>query len=321
MVKEQETQSNTIVRMGDALMVDPKTYEQNYALYKAKAKVIMDTVAKGATELQFEMFITQAARYGLDVLAKEAWCINLGQGITTFVGRDGFRKLAQRNPDFQGCVVETVCEGEPFRYDPVRQTIDHTMSFPRGRIVAAYAVVHRKGRLPSIFIADFAEYNKGANAWKTNPSAMIKKVAESNALKMAFGLSMFSYADEMDDAQWIEAREPRAAVGEITDDEVGFETYEAKPLPEPEPQPQPEQKPKSATTKEAAEYLRSLELTTSEMELVDEWKSRCTDRKESWAKLALEARDAGITESLDFFRYFEGESPTHQDPLLEDGEV
>lgn len=151
--------------------------------------VIKETVAKGATDAQLQMFLALAARYGLDPFAKEIWCVNMGGGMTIMASRDGYLKAAQRDPGFQGLKSFVVREGDHFEIDPANDTVAHKFGAKRGAILGAWAMACHEKRPPVIVWSEFSEYNKGNNVWKQYPSAMIQKVAEVMALKRQFGIN------------------------------------------------------------------------------------------------------------------------------------
>lgn len=152
--------------------------------------IIKNSVAKGTSDPELKYFLAVAASTGLNPFAKEIWCYKSGNDMLIFAGRDGFLANAQRKPDFKGIRSSYVCEGDKFKMNMVSGHIEHEFTQAnRGNIVGAYAIVKRDGMDTFIAWADFKEFNKGYNAWKTNPGSMIKKVAEAHALKQAYSLN------------------------------------------------------------------------------------------------------------------------------------
>lgn len=151
-----------------------------------KIDTIRQTVAKNATPAQLEMFLTLAERYQLDPFLKEIWYVP-EVGIMT--GRDGYLKIALRDPNYDGIVSAAVREGDEFTMEPLTPTVKHQFGMKRGAVIGAYAVVFHKGRRPAVCYADMAEYRKQGNVWGKYQSAMIQKVAEVMALKRQFGIS------------------------------------------------------------------------------------------------------------------------------------
>ena len=159
---------------------------------------IKNTVAVGANDSELKMFLSLAAKYDLDPFAREIWFANMGNRSTIITGRDGYLKIANRNPHFDGMTSDVVCANDKFIKEG--NNIRHMYSaMNRGQIIGAYAVVYRKDRnTPAYFFAPFKEYYKGnSNVWRQYPSAMIQKVAESMALKRAFSISGLVTEDEI----------------------------------------------------------------------------------------------------------------------------
>ena len=150
---------------------------------------IRNTVAHGADDSELQMYLALAAKYDLDPFAKEIWFVQMKGRNTILTGRDGYLKIANRNPNFDGMESDVVCAGDKFYKEG--GIIKHAYNAAnRGPIIGAYAVVHRKDRNhPAYVFAPFREYNKGRGVWTEYPSAMILKVAESMALKRAFSIS------------------------------------------------------------------------------------------------------------------------------------
>jgi len=152
--------------------------------------IIKNSVAKGTSDAELKYFLAVAASTGLNPFQKEIWCYKSGNDMLIFAGRDGFLSNAQKKPDFKGIRSAYVCATDKFKMNIVSGHIEHEFTqADRGAIVGAYAVVKRDGMDSFISWADFKEFNKGYNAWKTNPGSMIKKVAEAHALKQAYSLS------------------------------------------------------------------------------------------------------------------------------------
>ena len=162
-----------------------------------EVQIIKNTVAKGTTNTELAYFLMTCKSMDLNPLNKEVWCYKDNKdNLLIFAGRDGFLAKAQKSPQFKGLRSSDVRSGDTFSIDIPNASIEHNISAfgkSRGDIIGAYAIVYRHDGEPTIELADFATYNKAYhktfNAWKSHPEAMIKKVAEANALKKAFGIS------------------------------------------------------------------------------------------------------------------------------------
>ena len=156
-----------------------------------KRDVIKNTVAKDATDDELEMFLHLAKQYGLDPFQSEIYFWKYGsKDPTIMTSRDGYLKIANQNPAFDGMDSGVIYPGDSFKKTP--DGIDHELDIdnmsktPKG----AYAVVYRSDRkIPTRVVVPFKDYKKSNKVWNSYPSAMIQKVAESMALKRAFSVS------------------------------------------------------------------------------------------------------------------------------------
>lgn len=218
-----------------------------------KIKVLTNTVAKGATTDELEMFLHLASRYQLDPFAKEIWFVKrpkkvkdahgnwdykrLENGEVDYEGvdpiimtsRDGYLKVAQSDAEFEGVNSFEIRANDDFSFNPMTGEIEHKISSKRGEITAAWAVCKRKGREPAIALVDFNEYKNAAGSnpvWKNYPSAMIRKVAEVIVLKRQFNISGLVTKEEMPEQYTMDYEDPnlkrieRQPVKQLPGDEV-----------------------------------------------------------------------------------------------------
>lgn len=144
--------------------------EKNLAVLDDK-KLLLNTVAKGATESEFKMFIEFCRATGLNPYKKEIWFIKTKNGVQMMTGINGFLAIANRHPQFDGMEVSIQEEN--------------------GKLVSATAKVYRKDRkIPSCATVYLSEYFKpsqfGNGMWEKMPRMMLQKVAKSVALREAF---------------------------------------------------------------------------------------------------------------------------------------
>ena len=154
--------------------------------------VIKNTVAKNTTDVELAFFLSVAKSSGLNPFMKEIWCYKDNKGnLLTFAGRDGFLKKAQESPLWNGMTSSEVCDNDDFNIDIISGHATHKPDYKnRGQILGAYAIVKPKGcELPTIEWASWEKYNKGKFTWVSHPEDMIKKVAETHALKKAYGIT------------------------------------------------------------------------------------------------------------------------------------
>lgn len=153
---------------------------------------ITDTVAKNLSQGQLNIFFYQCQALGLNPLVNEICAVpyrDRKTGKTTLsiqVMRDGFLTIAHRSGKFAGLKSGV------------------KMSKDGKNIIFGWAkVYHRDFKVPLYQEADFEEYNapiKGGKPtlWATKPKTMIKKVAESMALRKAFNVSGVYASEEME---------------------------------------------------------------------------------------------------------------------------
>jgi hypothetical protein len=156
-------------------------------------ETIKQTVAKGATDAEFRMFIEICKSTGLNPFLKEIWCAvpmkdgqrsQYGQ-VLIMASRDGYLRVANEHPMFDG--MQTVVERDEKTKTPIKAT----------------CTVWRKDRgHPIICEAYYSEYYKpGYNGkpgiWDIYKSAMVGKVSEIMSLKRSFSINGVLTEEEM----------------------------------------------------------------------------------------------------------------------------
>jgi len=148
---------------------------------------IKSTVAKDATDEELYMFLSIANQYKLNPFLKEIWFTKMNGEVAIMTSRDGYRKLAMREPNFRKCQSMAVYENDEFEMELIMgEIVNLTHKFKqndRGNIVGAYAVLKTTDHDNYVAYMDFREYDKRNNIWKRYPSAMIRKVAENDVYK------------------------------------------------------------------------------------------------------------------------------------------
>lgn len=157
------------------------------------------TVAKDTTLTEFAYFLQYCKSVGLNPINKEVWCYKNSQGdLIMFAGHDGFMKKAHESNAYLGMRSSDVCEFDDFEIDMIEGKVTHKITNNRGPVIGAYAIVKVKGREDTIKYVDFKEFDLGQSLWKPGkkPKKMICKVAETHALKEAFGVVGLYIEDE-----------------------------------------------------------------------------------------------------------------------------
>ena len=148
---------------------------------------IKKSFAKDLTGLEFGIFVNMGKATGLNPFLREIWAVKFGSNpAQIFIGRDGYRKSAQSNKSYDYHYVEAVYSNDHFEAND--GVYSHKFNLKdRGELVGAFCNVKRKdsSRPISVFV-ELREYDLKQSIWKTKPATMIKKVAESQALRMAF---------------------------------------------------------------------------------------------------------------------------------------
>lgn len=166
-----------------------------YEIGQEQIELIKNTVAKGATNDELQMFLHQCQRTGLDPLSRQMYFMKYGTKASIVCSIDGFRVVAQRSNEYEG-------QTSPVWFD--EQGNEYNVWLKKTPPSACKVGVWRKGfREPLYAIAVFSEYSSGQNMWQKMPALMIAKVAEALALRKAFphDLSGLYTPDEMEQAQ------------------------------------------------------------------------------------------------------------------------
>jgi phage recombination protein Bet len=160
---------------------------------ESQVSIVKANLARNTSNSELAYFLHVCQSLELNPLNKEIWCYKDNKGnLLVFAGRDGFLAKAQRSPFYNGIRSSAICANDEYSIDIPNGEIKHLITKPkpeRGAIIYGYAIVFRKNGEQTVEIADFQTYNKGRNAWNSHPEEMIKKVAETHALKKAFGIS------------------------------------------------------------------------------------------------------------------------------------
>ena len=181
----------------------------------SQIKLLMDTVCKGATENEFQLFVYACNRLRLDPFAKQIHAVKRWdntlkrESMTIQIGIDGYRLIAERT----GC------------YAPGKES-----SFtycPEGRIISCTAHVKKKTSdgvwhevSATAFFNEYAQFKKDGgltSMWLKMPHSQLAKCAESLAIRKAFPaeLSGTYTQEEMQQAEIVE--EPEKPLSQINE--------------------------------------------------------------------------------------------------------
>lgn len=180
---------------------------------------LKNTVFKGATDDELLALVVTANTYELNPLLKELYAFpKKGGGITPMVGIDGWLKIANRQPNFDGMEVEVYGDGK---------TPTH-----------ATCCIHLKDRQHPVKITEyFEECKRNTEPWNQMPRRMLRNKAIIQSIRVAFGIGGIHDEDEVDD---IAKREPR----NVTPSKPLLRSAPIDPATRPtETTPEPEEKP------------------------------------------------------------------------------
>ena len=143
-----------------------------------KLELIKKTVAKGATDLELELFLHACKRTGLDPLMKQIYAIKRrnnktgNEDMSIQTGIDGYRLIADRTDQYAGSDEPTYVIAEDGWPDVASVTVH--------KLVGGV-------RCPFSASARWKEYAQDTSTmWKKMPFLMLGKCAEALALRKAF---------------------------------------------------------------------------------------------------------------------------------------
>lgn len=160
---EQERPRSALDAMAMRLKVSPDVLRNT----------LKSTVFSGCrTNEEFVALVLVANEYALNPLLKEIYAFPAkGGGIVPMVGVDGWMKLMNSHPQFDGIKFE-----------------DHFDS--KGNLFAIEAIVYRKDRShPTQIIEYLDECRRGTEPWKMMPRRMLRNRVICQAARLAFGFT------------------------------------------------------------------------------------------------------------------------------------
>lgn len=171
-------------------------------------RTIINTVAKGASIPELQLFLYQAKKLGLDPLTNQIHFVKYGTGdkakITIQTGIDGFRAKAQRSKLYAG--------SDDYVFDDNKtqfQMLEDGKNKPRTATVTVYKIIGGQ-RVAFTATAEWNAYfpknEKNQFMWNKMPFLMLGKCAEALALRKAFpdDLSGVFIYEEMEQATFTE---------------------------------------------------------------------------------------------------------------------
>lgn len=196
--------SNAVaVHNGNLAVVPPQEF-----LDREKIELIKNTILRGATDLELQMFVNQCNTKRLDPMTRQIYGIKQSGGLQIFASIDGLRVIAQRSGQYAG-------QRGPFWCGRDGEWTDVWLA--QEPPAAAKVGVLRTGWLEPMWgVATFASYGAGkAGTWQKMPDVMLAKCAEALALRKAFpdDISGLYIREEFGET---ETPEPRADAPQTT---------------------------------------------------------------------------------------------------------
>ncbi|MEF7565030.1 recombinase RecT [Bacillus infantis] len=162
-----------------------------------------ETVGKDLSIPQFNLFMYQCNRMGLDPSLRHAFPIVYSGKMDIRVSYEGLKSLAQKSEGYQGVFTQVVCENEVDDFDVVLNEegemvgVKHKPRFPRGKVMGAYAVAKRENRSNYVVFMDVSEVQKwmkiNGKFWKQDNGDvdpdMFKKHVGTRAIKGQFDIA------------------------------------------------------------------------------------------------------------------------------------
>ncbi|WGM31463.1 hypothetical protein KKHFBJBL_01710 [Brevundimonas sp. NIBR11] len=174
---EAATQLTVVERQPRSVLVDMSgRYGMEPAAFEATLRA---TVCKGnVSREEFAAFLLVAKEYGLNPMTKELYAFPAkGGGIQPIVSIDGWSRIINDHPMFDGMDFEDVRDGDD--------------------LIAITCRMHRKDRGRSIEATEYmSECKKATEVWRTWPRRMLRHKAMIQCARYAFGFSGIVDPDE-----------------------------------------------------------------------------------------------------------------------------
>lgn len=175
--------------MSNQIIVAPQQKPSALAVMASRCNVdpaklhstLKNTVFKGATDDELLALVVTANTYELNPILKELYAFpKKGGGITPMVGVDGWIKIANRQPNFDGMEVEVYGDGK---------TPTH-----------ATGTIYLKDRSHPVRVTEyFEECKRNTDPWTQMPRRMLRNKAIIQSIRLAFGVSGIHDEDEARD--------------------------------------------------------------------------------------------------------------------------
>ena len=173
--------------MSNALQLATYTLEGGQVL---SATTVKNYIAPGATDQEVLYFIELCKAQKLNPFVRDAYLVKYGnQPAQIIVGKDVFLKKAGENPYFDGLKAGIVVVD---KNGDVKER-EGSLKVPGDELIGGWCEVYLKNReYPTKCLVSLEEYIQKKkdgtvnSMWSSKPCTMIRKVAQSQALREAF---------------------------------------------------------------------------------------------------------------------------------------
>lgn len=153
----------------------------------AMQRQIREAYGSKLSDSEWNMFLAMGKATRLNPFLREIYAVKYGTSpASVFIGRDGYRRSAQANPEYDYHSVDAVYSNDTFENNDGIITHKYNLK-DRGELLGAYCIVKRKSATKQVVnFVELKEYRQSYGTWKDKPATMIKKVAEAQGLRANF---------------------------------------------------------------------------------------------------------------------------------------
>ncbi|GIO57964.1 recombinase RecT [Paenibacillus cineris] len=209
----------------------------------AELMAMKESIAKKLSIPQFNLFMYQMNRMGLDPSLGHGVPILYGQDVNIRIEYEGWKSLAQKSDGYKGIYSNAIREEDEFSAETDDDGVLTKVNWkpgkpPRGKVVGSYAVAKREGHKDVIVLCDMDEFEKYAKKnpgfWKLDNGGidpdMAKKFAATRAVKAQFDVTQVVEGNMMA----LNSGDGDQTAGPVRRDITAEVTEHSKPL-QPEP--------------------------------------------------------------------------------------
>lgn len=171
----------------------------------AKRQLLANTIAKGATRDELELFIQVCKHTGLDPFAKQVYFIKRRDVGSIQIGIDGYRLIAERSGKYGGQLG-------PMWLDDNGRWLDYWIE-KAPPAAARVGVVRKDWAAPVWAVARYESYRQQTPLWQQMPEVMLAKCAEGLAMRKAFPIELAGYQQVAPGVELPEVDNDTPAVG------------------------------------------------------------------------------------------------------------